>query len=193
MQVSKNKETIYPIGILWNMGNQYSREMMLKIAIMQDVIQVRVYDLKDSYAAFVLDCYRGDDEAFQDGYIYDKITNMKNTNNTKAVVFILKIDSPTYKLNEENGINQCLEARKVKQQIRDEYSRKIDGYFFDNLIHMSDNEEESQRVLGILHKYEEYVIEDYIRKGYHPIIKRTNVNENKSYISLLEKLRGEER
>ena len=28
------------------MGNKYAREMMLKIAIMQDVIQVRVYDLK---------------------------------------------------------------------------------------------------------------------------------------------------
>ena len=192
MYRSNVKETIYPVGILWNMGNKYAREMMLKIAIMQDVIQVRVYDLKDKYDSFVLDCYKGDDEAFQDWYIYEKIKNMKSTDDTRAIVFIVKIDNPTYKINEENGISQCIEARGIKQQIRDEYSSKIDWYFFDNLIHMSDNEEESRRVLSILTKYEEFVEEDYIRKGYQPIIKREKVKDNKTYTGLLEKLKGDE-
>ena len=186
------EETIYPVGILWNMGNKYAREMMLKIAIMQDVIQVRVYNLNDKYDSFVLDCYKGDDEAFQDGYIYEKIKNMKSTDDTRAIVFIVKIDNPTYKINEENGISQCIEARRLKQQIRDEYSSKINGYFFDNLIHMSDNEEEAKRVLNILTKYEEFVEEDYIRKGYQPIIKREKVKDNKTYTGLLEKLKGDE-
>ena len=53
MYKSNVKETIYPVGILWNMGNKYAREMMLKIAIMQDVIQVRVYDLKNKYVVMV--------------------------------------------------------------------------------------------------------------------------------------------
>ncbi len=35
MQVVKNHNSEYPIGILWNMGNKYAREMMLKIAIME--------------------------------------------------------------------------------------------------------------------------------------------------------------
>lgn len=34
MQVIKNYNSEYPVGILWNMGNKYAREMMLKIAIM---------------------------------------------------------------------------------------------------------------------------------------------------------------
>lgn len=67
MQISKNEKVIYPIGILWNMGNEFAREIVLKIAINQDVIQVREYDLKDRYDEFVLDCYRGDNEAFQGG------------------------------------------------------------------------------------------------------------------------------
>ena len=33
MQVSSNKETIYPIGVIWNMGNKFAREIMLNIAI----------------------------------------------------------------------------------------------------------------------------------------------------------------
>ena len=192
MQTIKNKEFAYIAGIIWNMGNKCAREMMLKIAIMQDVIQVRVYNLKDKYDSFVLDCYKGDDEAFQDGYIYEKIKNMKFTDNTRAIVFIIKIDNPTYKINKENGISQCIEARSIKRQIRDEYSSKIDGYFFDNLIHMSDNEEEAKRAWSILTKYEEFVEEDYIRKGYQPIIKREKVKDNKTYTGLLEKLKGDD-
>lgn len=45
MQVVKNHNSEYPIGILWNMENKYAREMMLKIAIMEDVLQVKILDL----------------------------------------------------------------------------------------------------------------------------------------------------
>lgn len=146
MYKSGMKESIYPVGILWNMSSKYAREMMLKIAIMQDVIQVRVYDLKDRYANFVLECYEGDEEAYSEGYIYDKIKNMSAGNNM-VVAFIFKIDNPTYK-TDSDGNMQCIEARKIKQKIRDEYAPKIDGYFFDNLIHISDNEEEMRKNFG---------------------------------------------
>lgn len=142
----KMKESIYPVGILWNMGGKYAREMMLKIAIMQDVIQVRVYDLKDKYTDFVLECYEGDEEAYNEGYIYDKIKNM-SADNSRIVAFIFKIDNPTYK-TDSNGNKQCIEARKIKQRMRDEYAPKTAGYFFDNLIHISDNEEEMRKNFG---------------------------------------------
>ncbi len=58
---------------------------------------------------------------------------------------------------------------------------------------MSDNEDEAQRILKILNKYEQYVEEDYIRKGYQPIINRKTIKEeNKSYIQLLKKIKGDE-
>lgn len=63
MQVVKNHNSEYPIGILWNMENKYAREMMLKIAIMEDVLQVKILDLGKDYEQFVLDCYEGDEEA----------------------------------------------------------------------------------------------------------------------------------
>lgn len=145
MYQSKIKESIYPVGILWNMSSKYAREMMLKIAIMQDVVQVRVYDLKEKYEDFVLECYEGDEEAYSGGYIYDKIKHM-SADNSRIVAFIFKIDNPTYR-NDDNGNRQCVEARRIKQEIRDEYAPKIDEYFFDNLIHISDNEEEMRQNL----------------------------------------------
>lgn len=187
MQVIKNYDSEYPVGILWNMGNKYAREMMLKIAIMEDVIQVKVLDLGKKYEQFVLDCYKGDEEAYEGGYIYDKIKNM-NTDNKKIVVFVFKVDNPTYQKSEDGKI-QCIEARKVKQKIRAEYASKIDGYFFDNLIHISDNIEESKRTLDTINNYEEYTIKDYVRRGYKAIIKEKNKKRSKSYVSFLKELK----
>ena len=189
MQVIKNYNSEYPVGILWNMGNKYAREMMLKIAIMEDVLQVRILDLGEKYEQFVLDCYKGDDEAYEGGYIYEKIKNM-NTNNKKIIVFVFKVDNPTYQQGEDGKI-QCIEARQVKQRIRGEYAPKIDGYFFDNLIHISDNVEESKRTLNTVNEYEEHTIGDYVRRGYKSILKQSKKYKNKSYVSFLEDLREE--
>ena len=189
MQVIKNHNSEYPIGILWNMGNKYVREMMLKIAIMEDVLQVKILDLGRDYEQFVLDCYEGDEEAYEGGYIYEKIKNM-NTNNKRIVVFILKIDNPTYHKAEDGKI-QCIEARQVKQRIRKEYASKIDGYFFDNLIHISDNVEEAKRTLNIVNKYDKYTIGNYVRKGYKAILNESTKCQSKSYVSFLESLRGD--
>ena len=57
MKISKKSQITYPIEILWKMGQKYAREKMLKIAIMDDVIQVRIMDLQDMYEHFVYNCY----------------------------------------------------------------------------------------------------------------------------------------
>ena len=189
MRINRSCDSEYPIGILWNMGNKYAREMMLKIAIMEDVIQVKILDLGEKYEQFVLDCYKDDEEAYDGGYIYDKIKNM-DTDNKRIVVFVFKIDNPTYKKSEDGKI-QCIEARGVKQKIRDEYAKKIDGYFFDNLIHISDNIEEAKRTLETVNEYEKFTIGNYIRKGYKPILKGKDDIKNKSYISFLKELRDD--
>ncbi len=189
MEVGKNYDVEYPVGILWNMGNKYAREIMLRIAIMEDVVEVKVLDLGEKYDQFVLDCYKGDEEAYEGGYIYDKIKNM-NTENKRIVVFVFKVDNPTYKKSEDGKI-QCIEAREVKQKIRNEYATKIDGYFFDNLIHISDNVEESKRTLDTVNNYNEFTVKNYVRKGYKPVIKENNKCQNRSYISLLKELRDD--
>ena len=187
MEIHKSYDNEYPVGILWNMGNKCAREIMLKIAILEKVVQVKVLDLGNLYKQFVLECYEGDTEAYDGGYIYEKVKNM-NANNSKIVAFVLQIDNPTYK-KDENGKLQCIEARKVKQRIREEYAPKINGYFFDNLIHISDNVEESRKTLEVLNRYGIFTVENYVRKGYDPIIEKFTNNSEQSYTNLLKKLR----
>lgn len=193
MQICKKSQITYPIGILWNMGQEYAREMMLKIAIMDDVIQVRIMDLQDMYEQFVYDCYSEDEEALDGGYIYDKI-NAMNIKSRKIVIFVVKIDNPTFQVNEQ-GKNQCIEARKIKKKIRAEYADKIDGYFFDNLIHMSDNEEEIQKTRCVVDKYSKYIVGDYIRRGYEGVLQDVDSNKIKSetiYTRILNRLKNNE-
>ncbi len=193
MQISKKSQITYPIGILWNMGQAYAREMMLKIAIMDDVIQVRIMDLQDMYEHFVYDCYSDDEEALDGGYIYDKI-NAMNINSRRIVVFVVKIDNPTFQVNEQ-GKKQCIEAREIKKIIRAEYADKIDGYFFDNLIHMSDNEEEMEKTRSVVDKYSKYTIGDYIRRGYEGVLQDVESNKIKSetiYTRILNRLKNNE-
>ena len=194
MQISKKSQITYPIGILWNMGQEYAREMMLKIAIMDDVIQVRIMDLQDMYEHFVYDCYSDDEEALDGGYIYDKINTM-NINSRRIVVFVVKIDNPTFQINEQ-GKKQCIEAREIKKKIRAEYADKIDGYFFDNLIHISDNEEEMEKTRSVVDKYSKYTIGDYIRRGYEGVLQDVESNKIKRetiYTRILNKLKNNEK
>ena len=193
MQISKKSQITYPIGILWNIGQKYAREMMLKIAIMDDVIQVRIMDLQDMYEHFVYDCYSDDEEALDGGYIYDKI-NAMNINSRRIVVFVVKIDNPTFQVNEK-GKKQCIEAREIKKKIRAEYADKIDGYFFDNLIHMSDNEEEMEKTRSVVDKYSKYTVGDYIRRGYEGVLQDVESNKIKSetiYTRILNRLKNNE-
>lgn len=193
MQISKKSQITYQIGILWNMGQKYAREMMLKIALMDDVIQVRIMDLQDMYEHFVYDCYSDDEEALDGGYIYDKI-NAMNINSRRIVVFVVKIDNPTFQVNEK-GKNQCIEAREIKKKIRAEYADKIDGYFFDNLIHMSDNEEEMEKTRSVVDKYSKYTVGDYIRRGYEGVLQDVESNKIKSetiYTRILNRLKNNE-
>lgn len=157
MQTIKTNANMYSLGILWNMGNEYAEEIIFKIATMQKMMQIKKYNLQDKYDEFVLDCYDGDNEAFLDGYIYDKIKSMKNSSTSNVIIFVVEINNPTFRLNIENGMRQCIEVRQIKQKIRDEYASKINGYFFDNLIHMTDNEEEYKKILSILYKYDDYI------------------------------------
>ena len=80
MDKVKNGDALYSIGILWNMGTKYADEIITEVSQSVKLLKVSKYDLNEIYDTFVLDCYKGDDEAFLDGYIYDKIKNMKDAN-----------------------------------------------------------------------------------------------------------------
>lgn len=168
MYISKNKEVFTAVGILWSSCKEFSKELLLKLAVEYKLIQICIYDLGDKYKEFIYDCYREDEEVMSDGYIDEKIIRLLQDTNTQIVAFAIEIENPQYKLNVQNSKLQCRQARIIKEKLRGQYSEKIYRYFLDNIIHLSDNQEESELLREVLSKHQEYVKASYIRKGAEP-------------------------
>ena len=171
MQVTKPYETIYSIGILWNISNKFYREMMRKIAISNPVIQIRKYEMGDKYIEFVRRCYQED---VSEGYLSKKVNRMEKSDVKNMIVFVARIDNPEYEFDEIKEKYPCKEIATLKRKIRNEFSDKIDDYFYDVLLHMSDDMTETNKMMTILADYENKVVEDFVRKGYETYIKSEN-------------------
>ena len=86
---------------------------------------------------------------------------------------------------------QCLEERKLKENIRKNYCNSIPNYVIDVIIHMSENEFESKRILEVLKKYKTYSTNKFLRKGEENILGE-KVFENPRLPEFFEEF-GEER
>ena len=83
-----------------------------------------------------------------DGYINEKIDRLLKDDNTTIVAFTIVIEDAIYKYDRKDNL-QCVQARNIKELLRKEYSKKVENYFLDNIIHLADNPQESE----ILKKY----------------------------------------
>lgn len=61
--------------------------------------------------------------------------------------------------------------------------------FFDNLIHISDNIQESKRTLDTINEYEKFTVGNYLRRGYEAVIKGNKKQQSKSYASFLKEMK----
>ncbi len=48
--------------------------------------------------------------------------------------------------------------------------------------------------MNVLSRYQTYIVSDYVRKGYQPVMKKGEhqAEDNKTYVRLLSELRGED-
>lgn len=82
----------------------------------------------------------------------------------QVVAFTIEIQNPIYQYD-LMGNKQCTQARTTKDKIRREFSTKIPNYFLDNIMHLSDNKEETELLVEVLNKYNIYAKKGYLRKG----------------------------
>lgn len=84
---------------------------------------------------------------------------------------------------------QCIQARRLKEKIRNEFSSKINDYFLDNIIHLADNKLETDLLVEVLNKYSKYSKKGYLRRGcnakYTSHLFETN---NNTYINIVDTL-----
>ena len=139
MYISHYKEIFNAMGILWSSSKEISKELIIRMALNYKVKEITIFNLKEKYKEFILDCYTKDEEVMSDGYIDEKIERLLEDKCSQIVAFSIDIENPEYRYNTTNDKLQCIQARVLKEQLRKEYSKKVNNYFLDNIIHLSDN------------------------------------------------------
>ena len=149
------------LGILWSSSKEVSKEILYKMSMKYKINEIIFYDLKEMYKDFILGCYENDEDVMSDGYIDEKIKRLLEDGSGQVIAFSLEIRDPQYRFNKKI---QCIQARELKEKIREEFRDKIENYFLDNIIHISDNQEETKWLNYLLNKYKKCIIKKYIRR-----------------------------
>lgn len=159
------------------------------VHINTDKIDTFINDLGDKYEEFLRKLYA--DENMTDYRMSKKLEYMDFAENNRIVAFLMDIGKADYIYNERKGKSTCTQIEEYKKKIRERYSKKLPKYYFDTVLHMTDDEIELDYSIRILEKYKDYCLDSFLRNGYDPIIKwNTNENEEtKRYIKIFEKLR----
>lgn len=149
-------------GLLWNSATEYAPEILSKISSNYQLLKTQIYNLSDCYENFVKDIYSEDSIA--EWKVEKKINYMRQFMNRKVTVFDIDIDNPTFRYVDVKKRSTCVQIEEIKKSIRSEYSKKIQPYFFDTIIHMSDDQKENYQMQRVLQKYKHYLEDEKIYK-----------------------------
>lgn len=120
---SFSKNDLLHVGIVWCSALDYWDDILLMLES-QFLLTAFCWDFEnnDSFFNFVLESYQGD--GMDLGRIREKAFLLSEYG-TKVGIFVLK-----------NMPHQMI--KDLKKSIRDQFSAKIDNYFFDNVVHILD-------------------------------------------------------
>ena len=147
------KITVPCIGILWNSLNEEQMKEALKIiGETADIQSVDFVDLGDNYRKFIEEIYLYNNEkvgipVFKSGVLIDKYDS-----NTIAII-ILFIEVSNYIFYNKKKGYLYKEISDLKQYIRDYFQTKIKDYAYDNIFHLTVDNDEFQYTEEVCKKY----------------------------------------
>lgn len=133
------KHTSTFAGILWSPAHPFKDEILSDIDDTYRITESRelAFDNRLLYENFVRGIYHIDEIA--DWKIAKKIKYMEDYP-PQVTIFEFKTSNPQYRKKSSN--RQCISigGETLKKQIRHKYSKRLDRYFHDILLHIGDNE-----------------------------------------------------
>ena len=138
-------------GLLWNSVAGYAPEILSIISKDYNIERVRLFNVENCLDNFVRDIYVGDSIA--DWKVNKKIDCLQSFPNRKITVFDMDIPNPVFEYVDVKKRDTCVQVERLKKAIRGTYSQKIQPYFFDMIIHISDDQRENILMQKVLYKY----------------------------------------
>lgn len=140
------------LGILWNTVHPMKEEVLKDICILGDLIEYHDLNLEKDYERFVREIYEQDQIAT---WKVDKKleTMFASTDARKVCVFIVDISTDEIYFHPYKKTNVFKNIEEMKVSIREKYKNKVNVYFFDNIMHLTDDENEYERDLEVVQKF----------------------------------------
>lgn len=140
------------VGIIWNSASEFKDYILSDIAEYGEILNTFDLMLGDQYDEFVRDIYS--DDAIEDWKIDKKIETMKESSDYRGVtVVVLNVDTTEQYYHEHKKRMVYANLDRLKRSIREKYSQLVSVYFFDNVFHLTDDENEYGECVDILSKY----------------------------------------
>lgn len=140
------------IGILWNSMDAFLEEAINDIQTFASVTDVISIDFKDKFSDFISKIYpyKGE-EKWKLEY---KISHMFNQYaNNKINIIFMNIDNENKIFVPRKKLYIYEDVEKLKMYIREKYRNKINNYAYDNVYHMTDDEDEYKITIELIINY----------------------------------------
>lgn len=117
-----------------------------------------IYLTNDRLKGFIYDIYQTDDIKIDklDKKYYYMNNSMKNDssleNDYPIRIMKVKIDRPDFRVKPLTGLPQSKTTMRLKTNIRDIYQKYINGYYYDIMMHSTDNTRQNKEVEKIIKK-----------------------------------------
>lgn len=139
------------IGICWCVNRKFLKNFFSDINKSFPIYKAKLIDVRNCLEEFVTDIYS---QNTPKDYLKIKVDFLKKNQCRYIIVFYSNVDNPTFEYNEEEKSFQCLQIKKIKKELRNKYSCLLPNYYYDVLVHMTDNQNENIFTEKQLSKYD---------------------------------------
>ena len=149
------------MALLWSPIVKHKEEVIKDVEQHYHIKEIKTIDFENDfeYAAFVKGMYAIDD--IDDWKIEKKLKYMEPYPK-KVTVILFEMDFPDYRKKTLNGKPLSKNVEKLKKIIREKYSKRIENYFYDIILHIGDNSAHTAHMNKILEK--DLNIVEYLEK-----------------------------
>lgn len=158
----KNKFNIPYYCILWpparNVYSQIETELSNESNELKIISSEEIIITKENFKRFIYDIYSTDDIKIEKLNIkYEKIKNSLKIDDYSDSIYKVRvikfiINNPNYRVKPITGLPQSRRTMDIKIDIRNKYKKYITDYYYDIMMHMTDNAYQSKEVEKILNR-----------------------------------------
>lgn len=136
------------IAFIWPPAMKYCAEIKSEIEQFAKIKSTETRYFNDAKLSdFVRAVYSVDD--IESWKVEKKIEHMLNCNN-EVEIMALSIDAPRYRLKSSTALPLSVQVEELKKIIRNRFKDRINDYYFDNILHISDNYYQSALINKIM-------------------------------------------